>query len=228
MNDAKLKRAFREAAEIAEGMPESLREAAFNRALDEILGEQGGAAHLRGSGAGAAEDEAEETAAHEAQRGIRGIPGMSFVLEKSVAALNLAGSHLGLEEMSAEQVADTLEERFGVHVNEGVVARALESADSVVTTVRRGGETLYRVIHPEETAGPEAPRPTARSKVKPGSQQGAGARGKAKAQAKSKPQTKPKSTSQSAASGSKSAGKTKGKAKGGAKGQSKKKSTRSS
>jgi hypothetical protein len=179
MADARMKKAFQEAAEIAQGVPEPFREAAFNRALDVLLGQGKQASAPR-------EEEAweEEMASAEgSRRKILGIPGSGFVLEKSVAALNLAAARLGLEEMSAEQVADALEENFGVHVSQGMVARALEQADSVVAKARLGGETLYRVIRPpvqsahdrpsaEETSIPPKPKPKATAKPK--SKAGAG------------------------------------------------------
>lgn len=168
MADARLKRMFQEAAEIAEGMPEALRETAFNRALDLLMGKQSAGAEAGGEPAG--------------HRRILGIPGSGAVLEKSVAALNLAAARLGLEAMSAEQIADTIEERFGVHVSEGMVARVLESADSVVAKVRSGGETLYRTIRPadlRDTEDAAAPPPPGKPAAKPRAKAGA-AKGKAR------------------------------------------------
>lgn len=173
MADTRLKRMFQEAAEIAEGMPEALRETAFNRALDLLMGKDAPGMEAGGEAAG--------------QRRILGIPGSGAVLEKSVAALNLATARLGLEAMSAEQIADTIEERFGVHVSEGVVARVLEGADNVVAKVRSGGETLYRIIRPvdvqdmeDDLEPPAGKKPPAKPKAKAGAAKGSTAKSKAR------------------------------------------------
>lgn len=198
MVDARMKKAFQEAAEIAQGVPESLREAAFNRALDVLLGKESP------SRAGAVEEDIEidaETVHEElTRRKILGIPGSGFVLEKSVAALNMAAARLGMEEMSAEQIADTLEENFGVHVSHGVVAKALEQADSVVTKVREGGETLYRVIRPpmhgaayEAEEGPTQTKSKSKAKPKAKAKSKSSSSGGAKRKAASKKKSTPSS-----------------------------------
>ena len=180
MADARMKKAFQEAAEIAQGVPEALREAAFNRALDVLLGPN----RAPKDEAGPVPEEFDEEAVHEemARRKILGIPGSGFVLEKSVAALNLAAARLGMDEMSAEQIAGALEENFGVHVSQGVVARALEQADSVVAKVRLGGETLYQVIRPPLHQAPSGPAPKA-DPPKPKPKSKSAAKSKAKSSA---------------------------------------------
>ena len=98
MADTRLKRMFQEAAEIAEGMPEALRETAFNRALDLLMGKDAPGMEAGGEAAG--------------QRRILGIPGSGAVLEKSVAALNLAAARLGQMSLIATDLIDHLPVAF--------------------------------------------------------------------------------------------------------------------
>jgi len=76
-----------------------------------------------------------------------------LVLARSLDAINMAAGMLGVEEMTADQIADTVTERFGLPVSRDTVAATLENADEFVQRVRRGGTTLYRFISPPGEAG---------------------------------------------------------------------------
>ncbi|HNR31682.1 MAG TPA: hypothetical protein PKI11_12410 [Candidatus Hydrogenedentes bacterium] len=169
MPDPDMKRIFQEAAEIAKGLPRGLQEAAFNRALDVLLG----------GGTDTTEEEADDT------RRIFALPGSRTLLDTSVAAINLVADRLGIEELDADEVAEFLEEKVGPHLNEGMVGRALDGADSMFRTIA-SVNPLQTFSHPLEEDQAQDTRDTPKKK--------AGAKRK-----------KP------AAKGAKSPGKTKGK-----------------
>lgn len=140
MASKRLKVMFEEAAEIAETVPQELRPAAFNRALDLLLARAGG-------GAGAAEADAILRGSAKDRR-ILGIFGSEVLLEKSVDVLNFATTRLGLEELSAEQIAALVNERFGLPATGTVISTALMGANGLVRGIQRGGETLYKIVAP--------------------------------------------------------------------------------
>lgn len=146
MASKRLKAMFEEAAEIAETVPEELRGAAFNRALDLLLARAGG-------GAGAKEADAILRGSAKDKR-LLGIYGSEILLEKSVDVLNFATSRLGLEELSAEQIAALVNERFGIPTTETVVSMALGGAGGLVRGIQRGGTTLYRIVSPTSAKSP--------------------------------------------------------------------------
>lgn len=129
MADKRLRAAFKEAAELAANVPEEMREIAFNRALDMLLGGQ-----RPGHAAAHGEPEADAP-----QRSTE------RVLDQSLRVLNLATGIVGMEALTAKQIGKVLEDRFGVHADNRVIARALDSADFVVDRVMEGGEVLYRL-----------------------------------------------------------------------------------
>jgi len=175
MSDARLKALFKRAADIAEQVPEHFQEAAFHRALDTLVGTQstreahGYAEYL------------DEVAA-EAQRD--GLPkaAAKMILDKSFDVLNLATGVLGVEALSADQVAKILNESYGLVVSNDMVSRTLDNADGLFSIARRGGNTLYQIIQPgrvipghkkraaaaKKKAAPKAkPKPAAKIKAKP-------------------------------------------------------------
>jgi len=140
MASKRLQTLFAEAADIAATVPEDLRPAAFNRALDLLLARAAG-------GPGAIEADAILRGSAKDKR-ILGIYGSELVLERSVDVLNFATSRLGLEELSAEQIAALVNERFGLPTTGTVVSLALTGAGGLVRGMQRGGETLYRIVAP--------------------------------------------------------------------------------
>jgi hypothetical protein len=131
---------FEEAADIAETVPEELRGAACNRALDLLLARAGG-------GPGASEADAILRGSAKDKR-LLGIYGSEILLEKSVDMLNFATTRLGMEELSAEQIAALVNERFGIPTTETVVSMALTGAGGLVRGIQRSGKTLYSIVSP--------------------------------------------------------------------------------
>lgn len=160
MASKRLKDMFEEAAEIAGTVPAELRPAAFNRALDLLLARAGG-------GPGAAEADAILRGSAKDRR-ILGIYGSELLLEKSVDVLNFATTRLGLEELSAEQIAALVNERFGLPATGTVVSAALAGANGLVRGIQRGGKTLYQIVSPVQAEPKKhARRKSARRKPEP-------------------------------------------------------------
>lgn len=141
MADARLKALFKRAAEIADQVPEEFQEAAFHRALDVLIGND--TTREAKSYAAFIDDAAEEAKS-------AGLPkaAAKLILDKSFDVLNLATGVLGVEALTADQVANVLNDGFGMVVDNEMVSRTLNNADGLVSRVRRGGNTLYRIIQP--------------------------------------------------------------------------------
>lgn len=133
MADRNMKRMFRDAADIARSVPAEFRQAAFDKAVD-LLAQQG-----NGAANGSTDDR--ETRVH-----LTGLSAPDALIDRSVEALAYAANRLGLEVVTADQLAAILNERFGVPAPASLVAAALGSAGAVVRTVQRGSQTLYRVV----------------------------------------------------------------------------------
>lgn len=140
MADPNMKKLFKDAAELAKGLPEHLQEAAFNRALDMFLGRESAAG-------GAAKGAAPRQAAPPPERPVLGLKNAGRVLRGSVAAFNAATGKVGLGKLDADVIADALEDHIGP-LNEGVVGKAIEGADVVVGTVYDRSAALANLLFP--------------------------------------------------------------------------------
>ena len=183
MAHKKLKGIFKEAAAIAKVVPEELREAAFNRALDRLMGEEG-----RNAGKRRRVDEEPSAPKRPFERPFSALAETAHVetiLEKSVEVLNLATGTLGIEAMTAEQIAEMLDEKFGIVTSNEMVARVLENTDGLVRRVREGGGAVYRLIRPvpakKRTAGKRKTASKAKTKARAKGKTRAKAAGRAKA-----------------------------------------------
>ncbi len=139
MANRKVKKKFKEAAEIAKSVPKEFQEAAFNRALDMLL-ENG--------------VEPESIRAR-----LLGIASPEAVIDRSVEVLRFTARSLGREAMTATQIAAALNAQYGLSVSKEIVARTLTTAGGAVNTVRRGGDTLFKAAASEAgTTGTPAKR----------------------------------------------------------------------
>lgn len=170
MADRRMKRMFKEAADIAKSVPPEFREAAFNRALDMLSG------NTRTNGSA----NAQQAEPQPAKRGfLGGVP--DFVLDRCMDAVSFATGRLGRDAVSADEVAEILTERFGIPATRDMVVRAMMAAGQMVVTVRDGGRVLYRVVRPEAEEEAPPPPPPKRAKKRQ-----ATAKGKATAKKKRK------------------------------------------
>jgi hypothetical protein len=158
-----LKAAFKHAAEIAAVVPESMQEAAFHRALDQILGvptEEAKA--LKGStrrrSAQATPSPAEVESDDAAARLIEGINRTAYpeiasaskVLDRALALLRLASRDFNIDGLTAPEIAKVLTEKFRQRTTRQAVTQALSAAHTLVDTGRRGRTTVYRIMQPGE------------------------------------------------------------------------------
>lgn len=157
-----LKDAFKRAAEIAAVVPEAMQEAAFHRALDEILGrDEPSAKAERGRSqrrAPRASPDEESPAADPAQELIDEInrtaypevPAATKVLDRALAVLRLASRDFDVDGLTAPQIAKVLTAKFRLRTSRQAVTQAVGSAHTLVDTVKRGGTTVYRIMQPGE------------------------------------------------------------------------------
>jgi hypothetical protein len=173
-----LKDAFKRAAEIAAVVPESMQEAAFHRALDEVLGvpAQGpeapkGSTRRRTPPATKRPDEAENDDAaarliDEINRtAYPEIASASKVLDRALALLRLASRDFGIDGLTAPEIAKVLTEKFRQRTTRQAVTQALSAAHTMADTGRRGRTTVYRIMQPGEDyldAGGSESQPTER------------------------------------------------------------------
>jgi hypothetical protein len=132
-----MKRLFREAADIAKSVPMEFRQAAFDKAVDMLAQEE----EFRKQPGLLAAGGPRETRVQ-----VTGLAAPDAVIDRYVEALSYAANRLGLETVSADQLAAILNDRFGTPAPVSVVAAALGGAGAMVRTVRSGSKTLYKIV----------------------------------------------------------------------------------
>lgn len=173
-----LKAAFKEAAEIAAVVPKSMQEAAFHRALDQILGASApGSEATKGSTrrrpAGATKSPEEGRNADAAAQLVDGINRTAYpeiaaaskVLDRALAVLRLASRDFGIDGLTAPEIAKILTEKFRQRTTRQAVTQAVSAAHTMADTGRRGRSTVYRIMQPGEDyldAGGSKSQPTER------------------------------------------------------------------
>lgn len=138
MADRHLKEIFREAAEIARSVPPEFRQSAFEKAVDLLSDSSGYVPPVRDAGGRAT------------RVSVTGIPVSDALIDKSVEALSYAANCLGLEAVTADQLATILNDNFGMPAPATLVANALTRAGTAVRTARQGQKTLYRMVTPRK------------------------------------------------------------------------------
>jgi hypothetical protein len=158
-----LKAAFKRAADIAAVVPESMQEAAFHRALDQILGTAGeqpaaSRAPSRRGQRQTTKTEPEAAAEDPAAQLIHGINRTAYpeiasatkVLDRALAVLRLASRDFNIDGLTAPEIAKVLTEKFRQRTTRQAVTQALGAAHTMVDTGRRGRTTVYRIMQPGE------------------------------------------------------------------------------
>ncbi len=171
-----LKDAFKRAAEIAAVVPASMQEAAFHRALDQILGGDGepGAqttvARRQGRSARTAATDETPDSAKQLIDGINrtaypGIASATKVLDRALAVLELAKRDFDIDGLTAPQIAKVLTEKFRLRTSRQAVTQALAPEHSMVDTRTRGRTTVYRIMQEGENSLQRAGREDAQSET---------------------------------------------------------------
>lgn len=159
-----LKAAFKRAADIAAVVPEPMQEAAFHRALDQLLSTGGEApappaAPVPRRGSRRRKDIQEDTSGDDnATRLIQEInrtkypeiASASKVLDRALAVLRLASRDFSIDGLTAPEIAKVLTEKFRQRTSRQAVGQALGGAHTMVDTGKRKGVTLYRIMQPGE------------------------------------------------------------------------------
>jgi len=191
MGDIDLDQAFKEAARIAKLVPKELRKAAFDRALDELLGRGGERKGGRerkprrpraskvAPTSGASDKEVQDFMEKVDRTGCPEITSSREILDRSLMVLRLAKEKINIDGLSATQISRILTDKFRVKTIRRSVAKALDGArdkvDRVVTPPRKiryrimaAGEAYLSKGAAEAPSGHEAEvgRPSKKSKKK--------------------------------------------------------------
>jgi hypothetical protein len=164
MDSDALKAAFKQAAEIANTVPEPLREAAFNRALDAILdnsvpprrsGHSSAEATTRRKPAPqkqkepgvAASNPFEHLTTHLDRTAHPEISSAPRVLERALCLLRVARDSYNIDGLGPTHIAKLLTEKFRLHTTKQAVQQALDPArDYVDRHSPQSGRIVYRIM----------------------------------------------------------------------------------
>jgi hypothetical protein len=155
----KLKEAFKRAADVAAVVPETMQEAAFHRALDQILGggeepaarSQGG--RRRGERAAekaVATDPAKQLIDEINRTAYPEIASATKVRDRALAVLRLAKRDFEIDGLTAPEIAKVLTNKFRQRTSRQAVTQALGAAHAMVDTRTRGRTTVYRIMQKGE------------------------------------------------------------------------------
>lgn len=153
MADRRMRQIFREAAEIARTVPPEFRQAAFDKAVDLLSGQ-------------VTFEVAPDTAGpRETRVKVTGIALPDMLLDKYLEALSYAANKVGLEKVTADQLAELVNGRFAVPATASLVASAIGNAGTIVRTVRQGQKALSGLTATGRSKSSNRPRPE--EKVQP-------------------------------------------------------------
>ncbi len=160
MADDRLRGAFKRAAEIASVVPESMHQAAFNRALDAVLGvrqvetgeagkaSKGPRAEPRSPEKGPS-DPVAALSAMERQKAPE-VDSAQGGIAKGLALLRVARRELEIDGLTASQIATVLTNKFRWRVTRQAVAEAMDRAGNRVDRQKDGRTTRYRIMETGE------------------------------------------------------------------------------
>src|SRR5437867_3515817 len=125
MAEERLAKAFKQAAAIAKQMPKHLQEAAFNRALDQLLGnpttEESAvipiARRLRSKQTGTEDKEAEGLLEKIDRTRYPDVGATNRVADRALKVLQLANDDHGVDGLSAQKIAEILTNKFRLPVS---------------------------------------------------------------------------------------------------------------
>jgi len=153
MNKDDLKDLFGQAADIAESVPKDLREAAFNRALDALLGtpktnnpsrtgrRQKAKVKQDVDGVTVLLSELDRTKYPE-------IASTPRVLERALFLLRAVRDNHGVDGLGASQIATVLTDKFRMRTSRQAVTQALDAAGDKVDKKIRGNKATYHLMQP--------------------------------------------------------------------------------
>ncbi len=162
MDDKQLQETFRRAAEIASVVPESMHQAAFNRALDALMGttqpaSPGPTTPTRTTTPKAYEldkakpaDPVADLMAMERSRAAE-VDDAQGALAKALALLLVARRELSIDGLTPTQMASVLTDKFRWRVTRQAINQAMDTAGNRVDRVKGGRGSRYRLMQAGET-----------------------------------------------------------------------------
>ena len=159
-----LKELFKQASEIAQQVPESMQEAAFNRAIDLLTGgttpepvierttSKTGSRKPKPKQTDVAEDSSTSndllTAIDSTQH--PGVTSANKVLDRSLMILQIALTEHKVDGLTPSGIAKVLTDKFRIGTTKAAVSMALGKATTLVNRVPSGPGYLYRIMKPGE------------------------------------------------------------------------------
>lgn len=183
-----LKELFKQASEIAQQVPESMQEAAFNRAIDLLTGGTGSASQVeqpstqpvkkKKATKKSTQQEREDSSLDDLVSAIDstqhpGITSATKVLDRSLMILQIALTDHGKDGLTPSEISKILTEKFRVGTTRTAVSMALGNATTLVNRVKDGPGYKYRIMAPGDEylahldeSGGESPSTAKKSKKK--------------------------------------------------------------
>jgi hypothetical protein len=156
-----MKELFRQAAEIAQQVPESMHEAAFNRALDLLVGESAEKkpkvpvktkpkSHTRRGGKSVGGSAIETLLEQIDSTQHPGTRSATKVLDRSLMVLQIALRDHSVDGLTPSEVARILTQKFRLSTTRQAVGMALKDASNLVDRITEGAGYRYRIMGPGE------------------------------------------------------------------------------
>lgn len=160
-----MKEVFRQAAEIAQQVPESMQVAAFNRALDLLIGTADAVEQSLQPDPGAARRKHKtrqaktktklespvatlmsviDTTQHPA------VAAATKVLDRALMVLQIALRNHEIDGLTPPEIAQLLTDKFRLNTSRQAVSMAIGSATTLINRVPRGSGYEYRIMGPGE------------------------------------------------------------------------------
>lgn len=161
-----LQELFRQAAEIAKQVPESMQHAAFNRALDMLVGDAperaegqrsrtrspNGPPKRRPDRSNGADQQTSAGALADAMDSTQhpGVTSGAKILDRSLMILQIAHDDHGIDGLSPGEIAKILTDKFRIGTSSAAVRIALGRATNLVNRVSKAEGFQYRIMAPGE------------------------------------------------------------------------------
>lgn len=155
-----LKELFKQASEIAQQVPESMQEAAFNRAIDLLIGDTEAKQIAPSKAAKKKQNQKNKKAEEDIDTKDLlsaidstqhpGITSSTKVLDRSLMVLQIALRDHDIDGLMPSQIADVLTEKFRINTRSAAVSNALGLATSLVNRISKGSGFVYKIMGPGE------------------------------------------------------------------------------
>jgi hypothetical protein len=160
-----MKEVFRQAAEIAQQVPENMQVTAFNRALDLLTGTTEQQEERKNASQGATSSKPQvrdvqantknespvatlmselDTTQHPA------VAATTKVLDRALLVLQIALRHHNIDGLTPPEIAQILTTKFRLNTSRQAVSMAISSVTTLVNRVPRGSGYEYRIMGPGE------------------------------------------------------------------------------